>query len=336
MAAKVTNGCSLLRASAVCAPSSGVRPRRCLHLHPSVLNTRTAGSASLVPRCCFWPSRLFRRCSSYAFVGPFSAPRLVDLVMEELREELKSGKRVRATGGTMLLNNELAEDRLEKQVLQKGMLLEFRKDSERIFLAVAQKPDGKKNWMVYDQNGATSSIKPQQITYIIPGIKDLDHTEIIDFVQKAHDLLDPSILECAWIELLEKNKLVTTEELAEIVYGCREPLESYCAHLLLSKDEVYFTVKESKGFSSVYQPRPIALNEEEDTKKGFPKSPPLLCFLAGSLQEEPPLEDGCEALVQLVFRPFWHLLAIGRLAALSRHFSSSLPHHCTIGAPTML
>lgn len=31
------------------------------------------------------------------------------------------------------------------------MLLEFKKDSDRVLLAVAQRPDGKKNWMVFDQ-----------------------------------------------------------------------------------------------------------------------------------------------------------------------------------------
>lgn len=49
-----------------------------------------------------------------------------------------------ATGDTL-------EDRLEKRTLQKGLLLEFKKESDRVLLAVAQKPDGKKNWMVSDQ-----------------------------------------------------------------------------------------------------------------------------------------------------------------------------------------
>ncbi|KAI3768119.1 hypothetical protein L2E82_18551 [Cichorium intybus] len=35
------------------------------------------------------------------------------------------------------------------------------------------------------------------------------------------------------------------------------PVESYCAHLLLSRDEIYFTVLDSKGSSSVYDPRPV-------------------------------------------------------------------------------
>ena len=43
------------------------------------------------------------------------------------------------------------EDKLMNRTLEKGRLLEFKKDSERVLLAVAQRPDGKKNWMVFDQ-----------------------------------------------------------------------------------------------------------------------------------------------------------------------------------------
>lgn len=42
-----------------------------------------------------------------------------------------------------------------------------------------------------------------------------------------------------------------------MIFGSAEPLESYCAHLLLSKDDIYFTVLESKGSFSVYGPRPV-------------------------------------------------------------------------------
>ncbi|CAK9175226.1 unnamed protein product [Ilex paraguariensis] len=112
------------------------------------------------------------------------------------------------------------------------------------------------------QNGVTTSIKPQQITYIVPGVENFDHTEISDFIQKAHNNLDPTLLEFAWVELLEKNKLVTVEELAEMIFGSAEPLESYCAHLLLSKDEIYFAVLETKGPCSLYRPRPTVQVEE--------------------------------------------------------------------------
>lgn len=42
----------------------------------------------------------------------------------------------------------------------------------------------------------------------------------------------------------------------QIIFGSTEPLDSYSAHLLLSKDEVYFTVLETKGSRSIYGPRP--------------------------------------------------------------------------------
>ncbi|KAL2551144.1 Ribonuclease II [Forsythia ovata] len=64
-----------------------------------------------------------------------------------------------------------------------------------------------------------TSIKPQQITFIIPGVENFDHTEILDFVQRAQSNLDLTLLEFAWIELLEKNKLVRVEELAEMKHA---------------------------------------------------------------------------------------------------------------------
>ncbi|KAL2488035.1 Ribonuclease II [Forsythia ovata] len=86
------------------------------------------------------------------------------------------------------------------------------------------------------QNGAMTSIKPQQITFIVPGVENFDHTEMLDFVHKAQSNLDLTLLEFSWIGLLEKNKLVRVEELAE--------------------DDIYFTILESKGTFSVYRPRP--------------------------------------------------------------------------------
>lgn len=187
--------------------------------------------------------------------------------MEELQAKRKLRKKIvsvnaSSSSNTELLNEEHVEDRLVKRSLQKGLLLEFKKDSDKILLAVAQRPDGKKNWMVSDQNGVTSSIKPQQVTYIVPGISNFDQADITHFVQKAQDNMDPSLLEFAWFELHEKNKSVTVEEMAEIIFGCIEPLESYSAHLLLSKDEIYFTILESKGLRCVYGPRPSEQVEE--------------------------------------------------------------------------
>ena len=46
---------------------------------------------------------------------------------------------------------ELSDIKIDKKTLQKGLLLEFHKDSERSLLAVVERPDGKKNWVVTDQ-----------------------------------------------------------------------------------------------------------------------------------------------------------------------------------------
>nr|XP_043621550.1 ribonuclease II, chloroplastic/mitochondrial [Erigeron canadensis] len=195
----------------------------------------------------------------------YSVQSFVDSVLEEF-EGLRRRK-IRAGNKSLLTNSKaVVDNNLQKQVLQKGLLLEFKKDSERILLAVAQKPDGRRNWIVSDQNGVTTSIKPQQITYIVPGLINLNTTQISDFNQKAQDNLDPTLLEFAWIELLDSNKSVTAAELAEMIFGSAEPLESYCAHLLLSRDEVYFTVLDSKGSCAVYGPRTTVQVEEMKRK----------------------------------------------------------------------
>ena len=46
---------------------------------------------------------------------------------------------------------ELSDNKMDKRALQRGLLLEFQKDSQRSLLAVVERPDGKKNWMVTDQ-----------------------------------------------------------------------------------------------------------------------------------------------------------------------------------------
>lgn len=51
----------------------------------------------------------------------------------------------------MTSSEELLEDKLQNRAVVKGGLLEFKKDSDKVLLAVAVRPDGKKNWMVSDQ-----------------------------------------------------------------------------------------------------------------------------------------------------------------------------------------
>ncbi|KAF8402926.1 hypothetical protein HHK36_011019 [Tetracentron sinense] len=253
MAVRAVNSCPIFRSAS--APPLSTYRCRLYHFNPSKIRRKPKSGFRFQ---VFRPEKLL---VGHGGVRSCSAHSLVESVMEEL-EAMRKRKRLYASRKVGLMRSELVEDKLEKRVLQKGLLVEFQKDSERALLAVAQKPDGKKNWIVFDQNGVTSSIKPQQITYIVPGVENFNCTEILNFIQKAQDNLDPTMLEFAWTELLEKHKSVTAEELAEMIFGSTKPLESYCAHLLLSKDEIYFSVLGSKGPRSVYEPRPTVQVDE--------------------------------------------------------------------------
>lgn len=52
--------------------------------------------------------------------------------------------------------------------MEKGQLIEFRHQGERR-LAVVDRPDGKKDWVVIDQQGQSHKLKPQRVEYEIPG-----------------------------------------------------------------------------------------------------------------------------------------------------------------------
>ncbi|KAK3162435.1 hypothetical protein QOZ80_1BG0089520 [Eleusine coracana subsp. coracana] len=238
-------------------------------MRPSPMAARAAGGYSSAA-LAFFLLRPLRRAVRPAAVlaGGCSSlhggcrSRLAHSLVDSVLEELHSRRRVRVSAKLGLQGTkELSDNKIDKRTLQKGLLLEFQKDSERSLLAVVERPDGKKNWIVTDQNGILSSIKPQQVTYVVPGILNFDYSRIVEFLEKAQDLLDPTVLECAWMELSEEDKPITVEEFAEIVYGSKESLESYCAHLLLSRDIVYFVKVEKKDYS-IYQPRPPAQVEE--------------------------------------------------------------------------
>lgn len=254
MAVRAVNSCSMFR-SAACPPLVSFKIQCCYYHFRSLQLRRNKSNLGFRLPACRSERQFLNRSGSQSC----SVHSLVDSVMQEL---VAIRKRLRVFAKVKVSSGELLEDKLENQVLQKGLLLEFKKDSDRVLLAVAQRPDGKKNWMVYDQKGVSCSIKPQQVTFIVPGVEKFDHKDISNFLQKAEDNLDPALLEFAWVELLEKNKSVTPEELAEMIFGSAEPLESYCAHLLLSKDEIYFSVQATNGSRSIYAPRPTVQVEE--------------------------------------------------------------------------
>jgi exoribonuclease II len=138
--------------------------------------------------------------------------------------------------------------------VEQGKLIEFRVQGERR-LAVADRPEGKKDWIVIDGGGQSHKVRPQRVDYTVEGT--YESSEINGFLAEVESYLDPSSLEIAWEMLIEDNDTVTPQQMAELLFSDQSPVACYAAHCLLSQDKIYFKQK-----SEHYEPRPAAQVEE--------------------------------------------------------------------------
>ncbi len=139
--------------------------------------------------------------------------------------------------------------------MEKGTLVEVKIQGERR-LAVVDRPEGKKDWIVIDQGGQSHKIRPQRVEYTING-QSYTYQEIPAFLQAVEKYLDPSNLAIAWELLVEEGTPVTPEELAQLIFSEEEAAVFYAAHCLLSDDKIYFK-KKGEG----YDPRSASQVEE--------------------------------------------------------------------------
>jgi len=132
--------------------------------------------------------------------------------------------------------------------VDKGTLIEFRVQGER-HLAVAERPEGKKNWIFTDERGQSHSLRPQRIEYQVPG-SGYKASDIPNFLAEIQSYLDPSSLEIAWELLVEEGTGVAPADLAQLLFSEQTPLLCYAAHRLLAEDKIYFKKK-----AETYEPR---------------------------------------------------------------------------------
>jgi len=132
--------------------------------------------------------------------------------------------------------------------MEKGTLVEFRLNGDRR-LAVADRPEGKKHWIVLDERGQAHTLHPRQITYEVGG--NYKPSEIPQFLQQVQTYLDPSSLEVAWELLVEDGELVDPPGMAQLLFSEQDPLFCYAAYCLLDEDKLYFKQKGDR-----YEPRP--------------------------------------------------------------------------------
>jgi exoribonuclease II len=139
--------------------------------------------------------------------------------------------------------------------VEKGTLIEFRVQGERR-LAVVERPEGKKDWIVIDEGGQNHKLRPQRVEYTIDG-GPYKPADIANFMEGIDAYLDPSSLEVAWEILVEDGDTVNPKALAELLFSEQTPLLCYAAHILLSQDKIYF-----KNKGEIYEPRPASVVEE--------------------------------------------------------------------------
>jgi exoribonuclease II len=135
--------------------------------------------------------------------------------------------------------------------VEKGTLVEFRLHGDRR-LAVADRPDGKKNWVVVDENSQPHSIPPKQITYEIAG-ETYKPSDIPKFLKEVEVYSDPSSLEVAWELLVGDGETTDPASLAMLLFSEKSPAQCYAAYCLLSTDKLYFKQKGDR-----YEPRSTA------------------------------------------------------------------------------
>ncbi|MDX2240062.1 MAG: ribonuclease R [Leptolyngbyaceae cyanobacterium bins.302] len=132
--------------------------------------------------------------------------------------------------------------------MEKGTLVEFRLHGDRR-LAVADRPEGKKHWVVIDERGQAHTLHPRQITYEVTG-QTYKPADISHFLKELQPYLDPSGLEVAWELLVEDGESTNPAGMAMLLFSDQSAPLCYAAYCLLSEDKLYFKQK-----SDGYEPR---------------------------------------------------------------------------------
>ncbi len=100
--------------------------------------------------------------------------------------------------------------------MEQGKLIEFRVQGERR-LAVAERPEGKKDWIVIDAGGQSHKIRPQRVDYTVAGT--YESADIDGFLSEVEPYIDPSSLEIAWEMLSEDKETATPQQMAELLFS---------------------------------------------------------------------------------------------------------------------
>lgn len=158
--------------------------------------------------------------------------------------------------------------------MEEGLLLQFQISSSTRRLAIAVRPDGKRNWIVNDANGLLHSITVKQVTFIlgqstqIHGAGSAEGLATLDCQcqQKAEE--NSELLQLVWESVvndggIDETKFTDVKSVADILFGDDSPLSLYTTHLILSSDQLFFKERNIKG-RVLYEAR--SETQVEDTR----------------------------------------------------------------------
>jgi exoribonuclease II len=140
-------------------------------------------------------------------------------------------------------------------LVDKGTLVEFKHQGQPR-LGVADRPEGKKNWVVIDERGQAHTLHPRDLTYEAGGGPYIP-TDIGPFLAAAESYIDPSSLEVAWEFFSETGESTDPASLAELLFSDQGPSFCYAAYRMLVDDKIFFKQKGDR-----YEPRSAAQVED--------------------------------------------------------------------------
>lgn len=126
-------------------------------------------------------------------------------------------------------------------------------------LGAAVRPDGKKNWIVEDEHGATQSVSPKQLSYVVgPGTSGGGPDAISEELAAMTEECDRNVaensdlLELAW-EVVgarseeEGGSTAFLHDIAELIFDDTSRDVLYAVHVMLARDRFFFKTKVIKG-----------------------------------------------------------------------------------------
>lgn len=181
--------------------------------------------------------------------GPFSAAHV-----QRCSVPVAARRHLRSARVTMMAAATPATPR----ALREGAVVEVALSANRRRIAVAQRADGKRNWIVVDALGVATSVAPKQVTYHVGDIESIGDLASFEADVAAALAGAADLLGVAW-ELVDGD--VSATDVADVVFGAADVRACYVAHCMLQQDRIFFKKKAIRGVF-VYEPRAPALVEE--------------------------------------------------------------------------